>query len=846
MNEFHKYVASQLEDRLKRRRVVVFYDPREEFMPFIDEVAGDEKDPAPTSVQVGSTPCALARFDGSWWALKVAVEPWLSQTRPDPLLIYAPGAERRPHEALLIEAEASGETYEPQLRRLARHALTRTLSDAQVDDLLGGDVLTWHDVVAFLSTEEVQPSLLHSVYTGRDSEAILVEWLASPDRDGGLVSRGALGELRQLVKVRLGFDAEGEDDPAVLRSRTGRYVLLGEFRLDLSGTEPDALSAIPAPRTADEKRRVREVVQGLRTRFPEVYRSLAESVQEEFRLDRVEIPAENLGSVDTFPFEEAVLLGHVCRLLSAESYDEARAVVEDRKGSFWLQFDMRRQAQWEVCRRIAELGRAVSEVRASAEKLKEGAGTWVAWYTGPDGAARVDRLHRHLESTVAGLQDEPQAEAGLNRVRRRYEALLQLLGERFVDAMARDRWGAGGVLPQTRTFGEAVEASSETTAYLLVDAFRYEMAGELQELLRDAESLELRPALAAIPSITVVGMAALLPDAAGTFRVVGDGGGEGKGGSLAAAIDDEVMTGWSDRWKYLGRVRPGVKEFRLGPLLGMSANKVGEEVDGAPLIVVRSQEIDQLGEGQGGLLAQQAIGTVVGNLARAIRKLAGAGIRRFVVAADHGFLFSSAKEDDMKMKPPSGQTVELHRRVWVGRGGDTPGGTIRITSSELGYASDLDFVVPRGAGVFKAGGGLAYHHGGVSLQELVVPVLTVRMPAAAEAEAGDAVSLADVPSAITNRIVRVEATQAKDLFSEPLGVRVSLVQGDEEVGHCAMAVGADYDAERKEVVLHPGQPSSLGLILVRDDARKVRIVVQDARTDAVLTRSREIPVKLGI
>ena len=200
----------------------------------------------------------------------------------------------------------------------------------------------------------------------------------------------------------------------------------------------------------------------------------------------------------------------------------------------------------------------------------------------------------------------------------------------------------------------------------------------------------------------------------------------------------------------------------------------------------------------------------------------------------------------MKIKPPSGQTVELHRRVWIGRGGDTPAGCVRITSSELSYASDLDFVVPRGAGVFTAGGGLAYHHGGVSLQELVVPVLTVRMPAAAEAEAGDAVTLGDVPSAVTNRIFRVEVTQGKDLFSEPLGVRVTLVQGDEEVGHCGMAAGAEYDAERKEVTLQPGTPSSLGLILVRDDAKKVRIVVQDARTDAVLTRSREIPVKLGI
>ncbi len=59
-----------------------------------------------------------------------------------------------------------------------------------------------------------------------------------------------------------------------------------------------------------------------------------------------------------------------------------------------------------------------------------------------------------------------------------------------------------------------------------------------------------------------------------------------------------------------------------------------------------------------------------------------------------------------------------------GRGGTTPPGTVRVSGAELGYDTDLDFVFPTGLGVFKAGGGLSYHHGGISLQEMVIPVLT--------------------------------------------------------------------------------------------------------------------------
>jgi hypothetical protein len=53
---------------------------------------------------------------------------------------------------------------------------------------------------------------------------------------------------------------------------------------------------------------------------------------------------------------------------------------------------------------------------------------------------------------------------------------------------------------------------------------------------------------------------------------------------------------------------------------------------------------------------------------------------------------------------------------------------VRVSGAELGYQTDLDFIFPRGLAVFKSGGDLAFHHGGCSLQEMVVPVITLRMP----------------------------------------------------------------------------------------------------------------------
>jgi hypothetical protein len=124
--------------------------------------------------------------------------------------------------------------------------------------------------------------------------------------------------------------------------------------------------------------------------------------------------------------------------------------------------------------------------------------------------------------------------------------------------------------------------------------------------------------------------------------------------------------------------------------------------------------------------------TVIDNLARAIRKLAAAGVEHAVVSADHGHLFfADDRDESMRTDAPGGDTVELHRRCWIGRGGATPPGCVRVAATALGYDSDLEFVFPTGAGVFKAGGDLAFHHGGPSLQELIIPVSRAHQDAGA-------------------------------------------------------------------------------------------------------------------
>lgn len=843
MHPFHDYLCEHLDDLLRKRSVVVFYDPRNEFAPFFDrELETSVEGPLPR-VTIAGRSVYLARNTGSFFGLRAAVEPIVSADRPEPLILYLPGVARDHVGSVLKELERAGACYEPQLRRLALNVLRQRFTDGQIDELLRPASLTYGDIVAYLNGDGGgKPSALHSLFGGAQGEALLVVWLASDAKDGDLVEKEALPELFKLIKVRLGLDLPGGTAVSKARERTCRYCLVNEFRADLSCEPPKSVGMIPSPPGKAEAERIRDVAEGLRRRHSAAYVGLADSVEQALGLAGAGVEAAHLGSIDTFRFEEARLLAHTAALIAGKGYAAALGVVTARGSSFWVDRDLRRQAQWESCRLMAELGLEVERARAALGKMGPDPAKWLAAYTAEDGWQGADGLQRRLEAWVAKMDDEPEAEQALAVIRQEHEHLLRPMADGFGKALAAAAWTIPGALHQTRVYPDVVQAMGGRVAYFLVDAMRYEMGVDLARQIEGAKDLRVRPAVAALPSITPVGMAALLPGASASFDLV-----EAKG-RLAARIEGWDLPGLTERMKFLRAKVPDAVDMTLGKLLGSSPAKVAKEIGNASLIVIRSQEIDFLGEADGDLLARQVMDTVIGNLARGVKKLAAAGVERFVITADHGHQFSVRKEDDMKTDNPGGATLDLHRRCWIGHGGSTPTGAVRVPGAELGYQTDLDFVFPTGLGVFKAGGGLSFHHGGFSLQELIVPVISLRMVAGKLAEVpGVQVRLEGYPAAVTNRTFGLKLAASGDLLAtEALVLRVVLIAGAEEVGRAGMAVGGDLDRRKGTLTLPLGTEASVGMMLTNDTCQSLRIAVLDAHTDGVLAESGELPVKLGI
>jgi len=375
-----------------------------------------------------------------------------------------------------------------------------------------------------------------------------------------------------------------------------------------------------------------------------------------------------------------------------------------------------------------------------------------------------------------------------------------------------------------------------------VDALRFEMGAELCETLTDALELTLQPAVACLPTITVVGMAALMPGASGSLAV------SAASGKLVPEIGGRKLGGLPARQEALRAAHPTVQDLPLDDVIAQTTPQLERAIGDAALVVVRSSEIDAIGESGSATYARWVMDVVLDNIARAVRKLSECGIERFVISADHGHLFAERRQQDMRMDPPGGDTVELHRRCWVGRGGAAGPATVRVSASELGYPGDLEFIFPTGLGVFRCGGDVSYHHGGPSLQELIVPVISFRSEVAKpSAEPGPKVVIGNLPPAVTNRIFNVQLDVSGGLFAlEGVELRVVLRAGDRAVGTAGMAMNAELDRASGVLRAPAAGKVTVGMMLNQDDCKELRVVVLDAGTDAVLAKSDSMPVKLGI
>ena len=272
-----------------------------------------------------------------------------------------------------------------------------------------------------------------------------------------------------------------------------------------------------------------------------------------------------------------------------------------------------------------------------------------------------------------------------------------------------------------KKFVKPIESSGSRVFVIISDAMRYEVAVDLTgRLLRETKgNAKILGMQSIFPSVTKFGMAALLPH---TEMQIDNSGKE-----IKVLCDDESTEGTASRDKILKKYHAGNVAVTYKTLLGMKTAERRELIKDAKVVYIYHNAIDAVGdkattEDQVFDACEQAI-TELKNLVRLITgDMNGTYV---LITADHGFLYSYKpldESDKAEKSYISGEIKELDRRYVIGDGDCTADHMLKIpmkhVNSDLMGLTPLDYIRMK-----KQGGGMNYVHGGISLQEAVVPVI---------------------------------------------------------------------------------------------------------------------------
>ena len=324
------------------------------------------------------------------------------------------------------------------------------------------------------------------------------------------------------------------------------------------------------------------------------------------------------------------------------------------------------------------------------------------------GNEHLDDLLKQVTDTVEGLYTH---------------WFLGELGNNWSDACGKELAKYGHILEvsqQVNFYREKIEPEENRVFVIISDALRYEVAASLAEQLRreTQSKVNLNSCSAIFPTITKFGMAALLPHDSLTVN-------ERTSGDLQV-LADGMSTDAFNRDKVLKEKNKNSVALKYKDIIPMKRIERMALVKGMEVVYIYHDRIDEASHTSDRLVFPSCDDAIeeIKNLVRIIcNEFSGT---RIYITSDHGFLYtySPLSEDNKVDKTtPSEKDVEIDRRYLITHKGTNPDFLMPVKFMDENY----DAFAPRESiRIKKKGGGLNFVHGGISLQEMVVPIIEYR------------------------------------------------------------------------------------------------------------------------
>ena len=313
-------------------------------------------------------------------------------------------------------------------------------------------------------------------------------------------------------------------------------------------------------------------------------------------------------------------------------------------------------------------------------------------------------------------------------------------------------------LPLQRNFySKYVQSSKDRVVVIISDAMRYEVGQSLFLKLKDDEKCtpKLEAMLSVLPSYTRLGMGALLPhktlELSDDYRVI---------------VDGMPCESLKQREAILNTYVPNSRSIQFDDVKLMKKAELREVFTGMDLVYIYHNQIDARGDKQN---TENEVFTAceeaVEEIFTLIRRLSGsANTSHFIVTADHGFIYKRDKlQESDKIINLADKDAFVNRRFIVSEEALKDDGILSLPMNKILGNTDSKMVsVPISSSVFKVtGGGQNYVHGGSSPQEMIIPVIDVKVEKGHAETRPAQIMLVSMVQKITNLIASLDFIQSE-------------------------------------------------------------------------------------
>ncbi|ELE1907203.1 PglZ domain-containing protein [Vibrio vulnificus] len=841
-----QYIKTEiLEKRLADRSVVVVYDGEKRYHKLCLDLESQDRQVIDTTV-------------GSLLTRQAAITALTNLSSGKQLLVYVPKAAPMEEDdkqkdpfamymaagSVFPDPERSGDNYidiciqaKPDQATEIRELFAQNSNPSfDVINAIGGGV-SWPTLQAALGAEGATNLLFK----------FMVADSSVQERLSGESSW--VTEIQNLLSRSLGLILRTKQTSwSAISDELWRFVLFSEFVFDLKEAIPASLNDVPVAKSSAQPV-IEELGNSLRkhTDYQSLYIERATAIEEELKLATLCANVKKLGNRDTFPFEEKCYLKQAVETLLADDGDMTRQIVSEHANSVWSA-NSDSQVNWELVKSSQRLIEVCSDLERELPAFSKNQTDLIEFYQ--SSLRRADQLHREFEQAV---NDCPEAEdlmpGVVNLVRKQYRNLVEAAQLKFTHFVNGAGWPPQGFLSNTQVFDTKVapllKSAGDRVAYLMVDALRFELGYELHKQLVEDADAQLSVAFSTLPSITPLGMASLLPGAYEKLSVHLDDG------KTKPLFDGKPVADVASRMAvFNAQYGDRFQEMPLKDFVKMAKKKtIDSNVD---LLVLRSTEIDSYFENHPED-APAMMQRELKQIRQAVNKLQTQGFQKVFIVTDHGFYMNNAQEiGDVVNKPDTTWKVE-HQRMLLGNG-NLDVHHYKLPKEQTGIKTDItQFAGPYSLAPYRKG--MLYYHGGLSLQECLVPVIEITLknnPMKSTQSASVVLNYKNGATRITARFAVIELkleSLSADLFgdSEALDATEILLEahsGKKVVGEARP--GEHVNAATGTVTLEPNKTIKVTLKMDPEFEGKFKVKAIDPVTNSILGTALDLETDYAV